>query len=87
MSTFSLFSPKKIYFNNKLKFLELTFLSLFLAFLPSLEAPKNIFLIGYLIATYYRQSQLAIFKWGIWDWLFLSLIISSFLSALFPFLA
>lgn len=84
---FSIASIKKIYFKNKLKFLELTFLSLFLAFLPSLEAPKNIFLAGYLITALYRQSQLPPSKWSIWDWVFLSLIASSFLSALFPFVA
>jgi O-antigen ligase len=87
MPTFSLASLKKIYFKNKLKFLELTFLSLFLVFLPSLEAPKNIFLAGYLITALYRQSQLPSPKWTIWDWVFLSLIASSFLSALFPFMA
>jgi len=84
---FSLASIKKIYFKDKLKFLELAFLSLFLAFLPSLEAPKNIFLAGYLITALYRQSQLPPSKWTIWDWVFLSLIASSFLSALFPFMA
>jgi O-antigen ligase len=87
MPTFSLASIKKIYFKNKLKFLELVFLSLFLAFLPSLEAPKNIFLAGYLITALYRQSQLSPSKWTFWDWVFLSLIASSFLSALFPFVA
>jgi O-antigen ligase len=87
MPTFSLASLKKIYFKNKLKFLELTFLSLFLAFLPSLEAPKNIFLVGYLITALYRQSQLPSSKWNIWDWIFLSLIFSSFLSELFPIVA
>jgi O-antigen ligase len=85
MPTFSLASFKKIYLKNKLKFLELAFLSLFLTFLPSLEAPKNIFLAGYLITALYRQSQLPSSKWTIWDWVFLSLIASSFLSALFPF--
>jgi O-antigen ligase len=87
MPTFSLASIKKIYFKNQLKFLELTILSLFLAFLPSLEAPKNIFLGSYLIVALYRQSQLPSSKWGIWDWVFLSLIASSLLSALFPFIA
>jgi O-antigen ligase len=87
MPTFSLASFKKIYFKNKLKLLELTFLSLFLAFLPGLEAPKNIFLAGYIITALYRQSQLPLSKWTIWDWVFLSLITSSFLSALFPFIA
>ena len=85
--TFSLASIKKTYFKNKLKFLELTFLSLFLAFLPSLEAPKNIFLVGYLITALYRQSQLPPSKWTFWDLVFLSLITSSFLSALFPLVA
>jgi O-antigen ligase len=87
MPTFSLASLKKIYFKNKLRFLELAFLSLFLAFLPSLEAPKNIFLAGYLIVALYRQSQAPASKWNIWDWVFLSLIASSFFSALFPFVA
>jgi O-antigen ligase len=86
MPTFSLASIKKIYFKNKLKFLEFIFLSLFLAFLPSLEGPKNIFLGSYLIIALYRQSQLPSSKWAIWDWVFLSLIVSSFLSALFPFM-
>ena len=87
MPTFSLASFKQIYFQNKLKFLELIFLSFFLAFLPSLEAPKNIFLGSYLITALYRQSQFPSSKWGIWDWVFLSLIASSLLSALFPFMA
>jgi O-antigen ligase len=84
MSTYSLDSIKKIYLKNKLKFLELAFLSLFLAFLPSLEAPKNIFLVAYLITIWYRTFQLQFMKWGVWDWIFLSLILSSFLTALFP---
>jgi len=84
MPTLSLTFIKKIYFKNKLKFLELSFLSLFLAFLPSFEAPKNIFLAGYLIVALYRQSQLSSSKWGMWDWIFLSLILSPFVSALFP---
>jgi O-antigen ligase len=80
-----LFTPlKKIYFKNKLKFLELIFLSLFLAFLPSFEAPKNIFLLSYLVTALYRQSQLPSIKWSLWDWVFLSLILSSFITALFP---
>jgi hypothetical protein len=87
MPTFSLASIKKIYFKDRLKFIELACLSLFLAFLPSLEGPKNIFLAGYLITALYRQSQLPSSKWTIWDWVFLSLIFSSFLSALFPFVA
>mgnify|MGYP003345523406 CR=1 FL=1 len=72
--------------NSEFKIFIWQYLSLFLAFLPSLEAPKNIFLAGYLIAALYRQSQAYSFKWTIWDWIFLSLICSSFLSALFPFM-
>jgi O-antigen ligase len=87
MPTLSLASFKKIYFKNKLKFLELTSLSLFLGFLPSFEAPKNIFLAGYLVVALYRQSQILSPKWGVWDWVFLSLIFSSLLSALFPFVS
>jgi hypothetical protein len=87
MQTVSLVSLRKIYFKNKLKFLELIFLSLFLAFLPSLEAPKNIFLASYLILALYRQSQSPALKWSSWDWVFLSLILSSFLTTLFPGIA
>jgi O-antigen ligase len=87
MPTFSFVSIKKNYLKNRLKFLELTFLSLFLAFLPTFEAPKNIFLVSYLITALFRQSQLPKLKWTIWDWIFLSLICSSFLSSLFPFIA
>ncbi len=87
MPTFSLTFFKKIYFKNKLKFLELTLLSLFLAFLPTFEAPKNIFLTTYLIIAIYRLSQLPSSKWNTWDWVFLTIIFSSFLSALFPFVA
>jgi hypothetical protein len=53
----------------------------------SIEAPKNIFLASYLITALYRQSQVLSSKWTIWDWVFLSLVASSFLSALFPFVA
>ena len=73
-----------MYFNWRLI---LIFLSLFLAFLPSFEAPKNIFLLSYLVTALYRQSQLPSIKWSLWDWVFLSLIFSSFLSSLFPFVA
>jgi O-antigen ligase len=84
MPTFSLDSIKKVYFNNKLKFLEIALLSLFLAFLPSLEAPKNIFLACYLLVALYRQSQLPLSNWNVWDWIFLCLILSPFLTALSP---
>ena len=43
------------YLRDPLKYLELTFLSLMLLSLPSLEAPKNIFLILFLATSLYRQ--------------------------------
>jgi O-antigen ligase len=72
------------YLKDPLKFLELAFLSLMLLSLPSLEAPKNIFLILFLASSLYRQF----FKktkdpWRLWDWIFLSYIASAFFSAVF----
>jgi O-antigen ligase len=77
------FSLKETYLKNQLRFLELTFLSLFLVFLPSLEAPKNIFLASYLGVAIYRQFKFGFQKWDLWDWTFLLLVISALLSAMF----
>ena len=75
---------QKAFLENPLKYLELTFLSLMLLSLPSLEAPKNIFLILFLIASLYRQYLKKIKDtWGLWDWIFLGYIASAFLSAAF----
>ena len=75
---------QRTYYKDPLKYLELAFLSLMLLSLPSLEAPKNIFLILFLVTSLYRQY----FKktqdpWKLWDWIFLSYIASAFLSAAF----
>ena len=72
------------YLRDPLKYLELTFLSLMLLSLPSLEAPKNIFLILFLATSLYRQYTKKIKdSWRLWDWIFLSYIASAFFSAAF----
>jgi len=72
------------YLRGPLKYLELAFLSLMLLSLPSLEAPKNIFLILFLATSLYRQyTKKAKDPWRLWDWIFLSYIASAFLSATF----
>ena len=72
------------YLRDPLKYLELAFLSLMLLSLPSLEAPKNIFLILFLATSLYRQyTKKTKDSWRLWDWIFLSYIASAFLSAAF----
>ena len=80
---------KKIFFEDKLKCLELTFLSLFLIFLPSFEAPKNLFLIAFIFISLYRKNftNLINHKWDYRDFTFALLIFSALLSALFPGIA
>ncbi len=75
---------KKEFLKDPLKYLELIFLSLMLLSLPSFEAPKNIFLILFLVTSLYRQyTKKTKDPWGLWDWIFLSYIASAFLSAIF----
>lgn len=72
------------YLKDLLKYLELICLSLMLLSLPSLEAPKNIFLILFLATSLYRQfTKKTKDAWSLWDWIFLSFISSAFLSAAF----
>ena len=67
-----------------LKSLELLFLSLFILTLPSLEAPKNIFLGGFVITALWNQFQMKKHQaWGVWDSIFFFYISSAFLSAIF----
>jgi len=67
-----------------LKSLELFFLSLFILTLPSLEAPKNIFLGGFVITALWNQFQIKKHHaWGVWDSIFFFYISSAFLSAIF----
>ena len=75
---------QRAYYEDPLKYLELVFLSLMLLSLPSLEAPKNIFLILFLATSLYRQyTKKTKDPWKFWDWIFLSYIASAFLSAIF----
>ena len=68
----------------KLFYLELILLCLMIVSLPSLEAPKNIFLILFLVVAIFRQyKQPNLRVWGLWDWMFLTIVISAFLSTLF----
>jgi O-antigen ligase len=75
---------QQTYSKNFSKLLEMIFLTLMLLSLPSLEAPKNIFLILFLTTALYRQwSETKSKPWGFWDWVFFSYISSSFLSGIF----
>ena len=72
------------YLKDPLKYLELGFLSIMLLSLPSLEAPKNIFLILFLAVSFYRQyTKKTGIQWKLWGWIFFSYILSGFLSAIF----
>lgn len=63
---------------------EIVFLSLMLFFLPSLEAPKNIFLVLYLLAASYREFKSNTFKnISSSDFVFIFLTASIFLSSYF----
>lgn len=86
---FSVSEAKKfINKNGVLLTSELVLLSSMIAFLPSLEAPKNIFLVLYAIVALIRQFKFRnLYTWGLWDWIFLSIISSSFLSSIFAGLA
>ena len=79
---------QRTYYKDPLKYLELSFLSLMVLSLPSLEAPKNIFLILFLATSLYRQcTKKTQDPWRLWDWIFLSYIASAFLSAAFAGIA
>ena len=71
---------------SKLLYLDLLMLSLMIFSLPSLEAPKNVFLVGYLITRVISeviQFKLGIKQWKSWDFLFLTIIFSALLSTVF----
>ncbi len=66
--------------------LDLVMLSLMILSLPSLEAPKNIFLVGYLLTrltTEIIQFNKGMKLWSRWDTLFLTIVITALLSTLF----
>jgi O-antigen ligase len=67
-----------------LKVLSLIYLTLFLISLPSLEAPKNIFMFLFVISAFLIEVKDRTYKnYEIWDGIFLSLILSALLSACF----
>ena len=74
----------KPYKQRKLLFLEIALLSLMVLSLPSLEAPKNIFLVLFVGVAILRQLKTINLKvWGGWDWMFLAILVSAFLSTVF----
>ena len=75
------------YKENKLKTIELILLALMVLSLPSIEAPKNIFLVLFVVMALFRQISTKSFSWQFWDWLFLLFIGSALLSAIFAGLA
>ena len=69
-------------------YLELTLLFLMLLSLPSLEAPKNIFLVLFVVTATIRQVKTkSLMIWGHWDSMFLAVITSAFFSTIFAGLA
>jgi O-antigen ligase len=63
---------------------ELLCLSLMLLSLPSFEAPKNIFLIFFVLIASFRHLLSSLNRgWCIWDSVFLSIILSGLLSTIF----
>jgi len=73
--------------NKYIKFIDLLMLALMIVSLPSLEAPKNIFLLAYLItrvSTELLAFKKGMRKWNKWDKVFLTIVCSALLSTLFP---
>jgi O-antigen ligase len=65
---------------------EIVMLSLLILSLPSLEAPKNIFLVGYLVTrltTEIIQFKQGMKLWSSWDTLFITISLTALLSTLF----
>jgi len=72
--------------NKILPALDLVFLSLMVLSLPSFEAPKNIFLVSYLVTRLFSEAQEFkedIQKWSLWDSLFMVILFTALLSTLF----
>ena len=68
--------------------LELTLLFLMILSLPSIEAPKNIFLVLFVVAAIIRQVKTKnLMVWSHWDWMFLAIVTTAFLSTIFAGLA
>ena len=71
---------------NILGILDLFILSLMIVSLPSVEAPKNIFLVLYLVArilTEFLTFNQKKFLWSNWDSMFLTIVVTALLSTIF----
>lgn len=71
---------------NILGVLDLFMLSIMIVSLPSVEAPKNIFLVLYLVArilTEFLTFNQKKFHWSHWDSMFLTIVVSALLSTIF----
>lgn len=72
-------------FKSNIQHIQYVLLSGIILTLPSLEAPKNIFLIAFLFFAFTNEIlKLKTFSWGKWDWVLLLLIGSAFLTTFFP---
>jgi O-antigen ligase len=73
------------FLKKNLQTFQLIFLSSLIIFLPSLEAPKNIFLIFFIFISVIRQVlDKNLLNWDLWDWIFLVFIGTAFVTTFFP---
>jgi O-antigen ligase len=66
--------------------LDLIMLGFMIVSLPSLEAPKNIFLVGYLLTRIFsevKQFKEGLRQWDPWDNVFMAIVFTALLSTLF----
>ena len=69
---------------SKLIFIEMALLFLMILSLPSLEPPKNIFLVFFVFVSIVRQIKTPNLRiWGAWDWMFLAIVTSALFSTVF----
>ena len=71
---------------NILAVLDLVMLSLMIVSLPSVEGPKNIFLVFYLVTrllTEFLTFDQKKFHWSYWDSMFLTIVVTALLSTIF----
>ena len=71
---------------NILAVLDLVMLSLMIVSLPSVEGPKNIFLVFYLVTrllTEFLIFNQKKFHWSYWDSMFLTIVVTALLSTIF----
>lgn len=69
-----------------IRFINLLMLGLMIISLPSIEAPKNIFLVGFLLTSVLNEAHKfsqKVRQWSSWDSIFLTIVFTAFLSTLF----